>query len=219
MDQLGDCQFDRTKDKLTIVVPGNKEHECDGVRRRLEAPCLLRDVEGDFAVQVRVGGNFQHANPTGERAFQRAGLLVTDGKNFARVERAAFTGTIMASCDIFAEIDEPVFQGAAVGTGGPLADPGYLRIERQGDSFRLLFSENGHTWRHAYDPWSIKWPYEVQMPRKVKVGVVAEASSAGGVFTVEFSQFHLTQPPHRVSIAGWDLDDEVDQTDAQPGPR
>ena len=56
VDPLGDCRFDKDWDKLTITVPGI-DHVWD--KKTSTAPCLLREVEGDFVVQVRVGGNFK----------------------------------------------------------------------------------------------------------------------------------------------------------------
>src|SRR5262249_6615698 len=83
-DPRRDCRFDRKGGRLTITVPG-KGHEIDLAKGRLQAPHLLRSVEGDFAVQVRVGGNFR---PTGRSGYHRAGLLVTDGTIFIKFEKA-----------------------------------------------------------------------------------------------------------------------------------
>ncbi|MFO0845376.1 MAG: hypothetical protein U0797_23835 [Gemmataceae bacterium] len=72
----GYCRFDRAGSKLTITVPGDG-HELDVRNDRLNAPRLLKDVEGDFAAQVRVTGDFTRAGLTGSWAFRRTGLLVT----------------------------------------------------------------------------------------------------------------------------------------------
>src|SRR5207244_1045643 len=73
VDPVGDCRFDRKGDRLTITVPGG-EH-------RMTAPRLLRDVNGDFVVAVRVGGSF--------RPTVRAGLLLTAEQTVFRFERSA----------------------------------------------------------------------------------------------------------------------------------
>src|SRR4051794_37371747 len=58
-DPKGDCRFERDRGQLTITVPG-EGHDLDPVDDvALDAPRLLRPVEGDFAVEVRVGGAFR----------------------------------------------------------------------------------------------------------------------------------------------------------------
>ena len=49
LDAVGGCKFDRHGDKLTITVPG-KPHALNVREGRLDAPHLLRNVEGDFDV-------------------------------------------------------------------------------------------------------------------------------------------------------------------------
>ena len=73
VDPVGDCKFDRRGDRLTMTVPGQPQ-EVDVTRGRLNGPYLLRDVEGDFVVQVRVGGDFLKGQGT-------AGLLLLAGNN------------------------------------------------------------------------------------------------------------------------------------------
>jgi hypothetical protein len=63
----------------------------------------------------------------------------------------------------------------------------------------FMFSEDGKAWMQANDPWSIKWPHTLDMPPRVKVGVVAEAT-APGQFEPAFDQFRLTRPPKRVAF-------------------
>jgi hypothetical protein len=78
VDPVGDCTFDRKGDRLAITVPG-KGH---GIYLQKRNPRLLRDVEGDFVVQVRVQGNFGEepkGRPLGHRG---AGVCVTDGHWF-----------------------------------------------------------------------------------------------------------------------------------------
>src|SRR4051812_2737975 len=57
VDPDKDCMFDKVKSGLTITVPG-KDHDLGVERGRMNSPRFLRDVEGDFVVQVRVGGDF-----------------------------------------------------------------------------------------------------------------------------------------------------------------
>jgi hypothetical protein len=70
VDPVGDCRFDRDGDKLTITVPGSKGRSSDF--------SLLRDVEGDFVLQVRMAVSFPGA----------AGILLVDGKQRLQVTLA-----------------------------------------------------------------------------------------------------------------------------------
>ena len=77
VDQQGGCRFDRDGDKLALTVPPGKAryHDVKGGRR--DAPYLVRDVEGDFTVRVRVDGDL---GPPGGRP-RGAGLLLIGGKD------------------------------------------------------------------------------------------------------------------------------------------
>ena len=86
VDALGDCRFEKEGDKLTITVPG-AGHDFAGQVERLTAPHLLRDVEGDFSVEVRVGGQFEHKNPQNGQLRRGAGLLLSDGDKLVRFGR------------------------------------------------------------------------------------------------------------------------------------
>ena len=62
-------------------------------RNTLNAPRVLRDIEGDFIADLKVGGTFKpvggSANPNGF-PFVGAGLLLwSDAGNYIRLERAA----------------------------------------------------------------------------------------------------------------------------------
>jgi uncharacterized protein (TIGR03067 family) len=80
VNPAGDCRFDRKGDKLTITVPG-KGHGYDIAKSGGNAPRLLRDVEGDFSVQVRVGGDFLPKDLVGKAAGsgRMAGLFLSNG--------------------------------------------------------------------------------------------------------------------------------------------
>lgn len=53
LDPDSDCKFTREKDSLTIELPGT-DHDYYPLRGRVNAPRLLREIEGDFEMQVRV---------------------------------------------------------------------------------------------------------------------------------------------------------------------
>jgi regulation of enolase protein 1 (concanavalin A-like superfamily) len=150
----------------------------------VRAPRLVRNVEGNFVAQVRVGGVFR---PKGNGEY-RAGLVVTDGTYFITFERTAVKKPGEGQKPLRIAIQ----QGrACVGFGlddrSVLTKPTYLRLERRGDTqFRAASSEDGKKWT----------PLEGgDMPdfdlRKVKVGVIAEAT-ASGTFKPWFEDFQLT---------------------------
>jgi hypothetical protein len=178
---LGDGHFERRGDRLTITVPG-KSHELDVVEGRLNAPRLLRDVEGDFAVQVRVGGNFRD----GQGA---AGLILLGGgkgvslalgarRRYGKPQPYCWTHFFDRSSNVATTFD------------GHVQLPGetaWLRLERRGHTFitqgDLLDGHGWMTWEETEGG--------VRLPKKVKVGVFAEAT-ASGTYKAVFDQFRLT---------------------------
>jgi hypothetical protein len=185
VDPKGDCKFDRRGEKLSITVPG-EGHDLDA---REAAPRLMREVEGDFAVQVRVGGNIRPADPEGP-GWRQAGLLLAEGTD---IKLRLTTGLFR-----WLEID-----GRGVASVrwvpqlclGPLSSPRSvdyhaglpvrLRLERRGGAVRMAFAPDGKGWS------PLGPPQDVKLSLKVKVGVVA-SSSAPGPFKAVFDQFRLT---------------------------
>jgi regulation of enolase protein 1 (concanavalin A-like superfamily) len=186
VDPAGDCRFERGADKLTITVPGRTG--------RVAAPALLRDVEGDFAVQVRVGGDFRHAELLGRGVERRAGLLLTDGKRAFSLERVAGVEDLPVSLGQGSKLSlcirtpHPRLRWCFT-NGPPLEKPAYLRLERRGDLLLMAFSQNGEEWTPT---WAGSTPLlRLRLPRKLKVGVFAEAT-APGPFRAVFDHFKLT---------------------------
>jgi hypothetical protein len=187
VDPLGDCRFHRKGERLTITVPGQGHAlDQDGVRHN--APRLLRDVEGDFVAQVRVAGNFE---PAVEEGARRAGFILVDGTGLVTAVRYGGNDTPLAGDVIIPPLRVqllhpkswvPQYSHAA----GPSVDkPAYLRLERRGNLLVMTFSEDGKKW----SPWESR--PNCKFPRKVKVGVVAEAT-APGTFKATFDHFKLT---------------------------
>jgi hypothetical protein len=193
VDPMGDCRFDRKGDRLTMHVPGRR-HTLNVEAGRLSAPRLLRNVEGDFAVQVRLS-SIPDVSKGGRR---RAGLLVTDGKSFVRLQRSLDRGYVTTEIDKRGSGHHEIHM-----SGGWPNNWMYLRLERRVDHFLLMCSPDGRKWIQTTDPWSIRWPLSVEMSRKVKVGVLAEAA-AEAVEPV-FDQFLLSPPPYRSPMGQVDL--------------
>jgi len=93
IDPDHDCEFDIKKDgTVTIELPGG-DHDLNPYRNRSNAPRLLREVEGDFVVQVRVSGSFRpsvKSSMDDEDSRVAAGLvLIPAEKNYIRLEYEA----------------------------------------------------------------------------------------------------------------------------------
>jgi hypothetical protein len=89
VNPLGDRRFERRGNRLSITVPG-KDHEEE------RAPRLLRAVEGDFFVQVRVAGTFGDERGGRVRGTRAAGICVTDGRRVVSAVRLADRGGNLA---------------------------------------------------------------------------------------------------------------------------
>jgi regulation of enolase protein 1 (concanavalin A-like superfamily) len=178
---VGEGRFVPEGDKLGIIVLGSDDAR-EVWRGRLGAPRLLRDVEGDFAVQVRVRGNFQ-VDPQRAFHFRRAGILLTDGKEFVRVELAE--SPLGALFHISTGLLGKTTTARVFADNLPTPEPGHLSLERRGDTLVLKASKDGKRWEPLGDPLRRK------LPRRVKVGVVADATTPGP-FKPVFDQFKLT---------------------------
>ena len=188
VDPDGDCQIGLEKETLKISVPA-KRHDLSIEVDNMNAPRVLREMEGDFITLLKVSGKVRHAgNRTSEHyfAYHGAGLLLwQDERNYIRLERAAVNRD-----------DEGVFQyanfelrkdGKRVDVENPaikIPDQDiYLRLERRGDRVFGSFSENGINWV-SFDP------YVVNLAKELKLGVAAINTSTD-VFKPEFSDLEV----------------------------
>jgi hypothetical protein len=164
----GDCKFDRKGDRLTITIPGKGQAK------------LLRDVEGDFVMQVRVSGGFT--------AGKVAGILLTDGEGIVQVRKAAVAHK--TGLRHYLLVTVPPLAYAFDGRDrGDLAKPTCLRPARRGNRLTLKFSVDAKEWFPRY-----QFPVqEVKLSRKLKVGVAAEATTPGE-FKPTFGRFKLSRP-------------------------
>jgi len=140
-------------------------------------------------VQVRVGGDFRRKELAGDAGLRRAGLLLSGGEGFVRLERCAGVG------DLHLPGGAVVRYSACIGlpgrmtfmSGPSLGKSAYLRLERRGEVLTWAFRETGKAW------WShdLCKQSTLRLPRRLKFGVVAEAT-APGTFEPWFDQFELT---------------------------
>jgi regulation of enolase protein 1 (concanavalin A-like superfamily) len=192
IDPDGDCSIDLENGRLTIKVPQvpGKGHGLEAEYKTLNAPRVLRDIEGDFIADLKVEGTFR---PLGGSAkpnsfpFVGAGLLLwSDAGNYIRLERAAIVRQDqLLSYALFEERTN----SRPVPPGGGLAvpdGPTVLRLERKGSQITASVSADGTQWR-AFPPRT------VQFPAKLKLGVAA-ISSSGEPFTVTLANFRVLRP-------------------------
>ncbi len=186
IDPDGDCKITPEKEALTIEAPG-KRHDLAG-EGAMNAPRLLRDVSGDFTIQVRVAGDLKPAGPStapGGLPFEGAGLvLFANDKTFVRLERAAIDRNGTADPYVNWEVRaDGRQQWASTAKLNPEDQTVYLRLRRLGDRLFPGYSVDGKTWTEMP-------PQALVMPATVKVGVAAVTSSAG-TFRPKFDDFRL----------------------------
>ncbi len=201
IDPAGGCRFDRQDGRLAITVTG-KDHYLElqsvfvpgkgfqAVGGRLTAPHLLRATEGDFAVVVRVGGDLRAADLKDPYAGRSAGILLTDGKTFVRLARSeyVFPNDAEATHGFLpprTQHEPSTFLPMPQARGKPY----FLRLERRGDAVRSAASQDGRKWEPLEDQ-----PRKIKLPRKLKMGVLAESTTLG-TFKVVFDRWKLTPLP------------------------
>lgn len=174
-DPVGGCRFDRDGGRLTVTVPG-EGRDVDIYEGDYNGPRLMRDIEGDFRIQVRVRGNFLAAGPA-----RAAGILLRCGDNAAVVQ----LGNVLK-----AGASNP-----GAGRTTSLTDwrdaagrAAHLRLERKGQKLVMQASLDGQEWDFHFDRACL-----FSLPRKVQVGVFA-SSVVKGRFTATFDRLSFTRP-------------------------
>jgi regulation of enolase protein 1 (concanavalin A-like superfamily) len=191
VDQVGDCRFARVGDSLTIVVPPSKDRWITGVvhgATSRTAPHMLRDVAGDFAVQVRVTGDFDVTTDS----VRGAGVLLKAGRWTVLLSRSGLSERGKASNCIHSVLFEPT-AGMPDSWEGKIKDlriarwnrTAHLRLERRGDRLVTKGSRDGAVWTVLTDQ---KIP---KLPASMKLGVFAQAINSSS-FEAVFDQFEIT---------------------------
>ena len=184
-DPDGDCTFKVQGGALTIDVPPTP-HDLSIERARTNAPRMLREVDGDFRLQVKVCGDIQPmaaGSVPGRLSFQAGGILLwSDEGNYVRFERAAFNrdGKITTYAAFESRINGRA--GGAPALDIPDKDA-YLRLERRGNQLRAFVSTDGESWR-------LQQNIDIDLPPKVQVGVVA-INAAQQPLQVRFEELQM----------------------------
>jgi serine/threonine protein kinase/regulation of enolase protein 1 (concanavalin A-like superfamily) len=182
IDPDGDCQINGDRTTLSITVPPTL-HDLSADVGKYNAPRVVRDVEGDFEVEVRVEGDFRPGsicNRPGGIPFVGGGIVICDGgDNFIRLERGIVYD--QGSLSPYAIFQQHIAgRGAAVHDGPLNAGTTYLRLARRGGTIRGFTSSDGRYWSELE-------PIRGVRTAKLQVGVDA-INSGNAPFTVRFEQ-------------------------------
>jgi regulation of enolase protein 1 (concanavalin A-like superfamily) len=190
----GDCIVTAGGGTLTVAVPGTT-HDLSSYRsiyKKRNAPRVLREVDGDFTVQVKVSGTFEPGKAgtlPGAYPFNGAGLLLwANDENYLRLERNVWItshGEHSSYLPLFEywKDDRDLTQGTPSTKPFFKGQSAYLRLTRQGNQVRAAVSNDGVDWIKT-------GPVTVQFPQKINVGVDA-INTSKEPFTVEFAEFKL----------------------------
>jgi regulation of enolase protein 1 (concanavalin A-like superfamily) len=186
IDPKGDCQVEEKDGTVTMTVAGRHDLSVE-LNRPMDAPRVMREVEGDFITMVKVAGAFAPTGPStipNRRPYLGAGLLVwQDVKNYVRLERASV------------DVDGQVFEYLSFEQrkNGETA-VAYSQMRLKSDPLRIrLERRNGKLYGAAsYDglQWASYLPLQIDLPAKVQVGVAAISSSATP-FIPDFSELEI----------------------------
>ena len=192
-DPIGDCTVKQEKQKLSITVPGGT-HDLNQAIGGMKAPRILKEVEGDFTVQVKVTGEFkpgEKAAAENTRPFNSAGLLLwQDEKNYIRLERNNWWASEVSSYVRFPPLIEHYRDGDFQNTNPePTADEFFkgkstwLRLERKGDKVTASYSHDGKEWTEAKQ-------MTAEFPKKLRVGLAVVNTSVKDC-AVDFEEFKI----------------------------
>jgi regulation of enolase protein 1 (concanavalin A-like superfamily) len=150
IDPDGDCKIDQdqSENKITIAVPGTP-HLLSAELGRMNAPRLLRNVQGDFDALVKVSGVFHPSGKTTAKEYDPyhgAGILLwQDEDNYVRLEIAADVQHGKSRPYVNFEYRKDgalaASRGLKIGDGSS-----HLRMERRGDEIHAAFGPDGVHW-------------------------------------------------------------------------
>ena len=205
-DPSRDCKVvpDKDRERLTIYVPGTPHVlSAEVPSLPMNAPRVLRDVQGDFEVRVRVAGRYQpgHHATTHYAPFHGAGLLLwQDRENYVRLERAV--GVIKGKVTAYANFEYRAGGRLASSVGISMVNaPAYLRLRREGHEVGAAFSTDGVRWTTIA-------PVTTKLTDRVKVGVDA-VNSAKRLLVADLEGLTISRLSEPGRVAGSPPADEA----------
>ena len=190
VDPDGDCRLEFKDGDLVGEVPGTL-HDLNIDIGKVNAPRVVREVEGDFVATVKVKGGFQPGPvSTGPKSvpYNGGGLLVwLDQDHYIRLER----GSMNRQDRVLGLL---IFESRVRGTRAEVHNKGglnpsknlWLRLERRGGTLSGFFSDDGRDWEELE-------PMEVDWPANLKVGLDI-VNSCGDPMIVRFQEYSLLKP-------------------------
>ena len=180
IDTAGDCSVKGDERWLTIEVPGGT-HDLNPSLGGTDAPRVLKEVEGDFVVQVKVTGDFKPGEESASpdtSPFNGAGLLIwQNSRNFIRLERNAWWVRDAGAYACYPPLFEYHKDGQLQDTNPDGARDDFfkgrstwLKLERREGKLSASYSHDGKEWTEVKQ-------IDVELPRKVQVGVAAVNTS------------------------------------------
>lgn len=199
IDVDNDCTVTQEGGQLTITIPGGT-HDLNKQLGGMSAPRVLREVNGDFTIQVKVSGEFNPGDEAAKRddrdiaPFCSAGLLLwQDGGNYLRLERNGWWSSQDKTVACYAPLIEYYLNGQFQGPKPQAASANFfegrstrLKLERRGGKVTPFFSHDGQEWTAAKE-------ITVEFPPRIQVGVAA-VNTSKKPFTVQFEQLQVTSP-------------------------
>jgi regulation of enolase protein 1 (concanavalin A-like superfamily) len=188
LDPDSDCKFVLEKGRLAIGVPGT-DHSLGFERGQMNAPRVLRAVEGDFIAQVKVSCEFPSGAtsllPT-RRPFHGAGFLLwLDEKNYIRLERAemVYEGNNLSYASFESRMDGEFLRKGNASEMPLAAGTTYLRLERRAGMVYAATSVDGIQWLSME-------PIEIELPKMLSLGVAA-GHNTSSPFEAVFEDFKV----------------------------
>jgi len=172
VDPVGDCKFEHADGKFAIKVPG-AHHDLWPVKGKVNAPLVLQEVAGDFAIVVLVE-EVTKAEPTtvlagmaSTASFHAASLIVwQDAKNFVRFDRTNMNKGGRTTTACYLHVYKNGERTAELAPAVP-DKPTHLRLSRKGDRLTAAYSQDGGK------KWTSLAEQKVTLAEKLKAGVSA----------------------------------------------
>jgi regulation of enolase protein 1 (concanavalin A-like superfamily) len=187
VDPSGQCKVRLDDAGVTVEVPAGS-FDLYPESQKVNAPRLVQDASGDFAVQVKVVGKVMGEKgaeaPGRDVAFNAATLLIwQDENNFVRLDRAGFHKAGKPNHQTYYHIYQGGKRAVHEGRKLPVKDS-WLRLERKGGKVTASWSEDGKKWQ-SYPAQDVK------LADKVKVGVAA-LNASSKPFAASFEELKVT---------------------------
>jgi hypothetical protein len=168
INPAGDCTIELQEGGLVIQVPA-APHDLTP-ELRMNAPRVLRDIEGNFQAVVKVAG-FPAASEGESEGSQGAGFLLwEDDRNHLRFERElrrdAGGAVVPGAVFEYRKDRQPnrqALEGAEFGVSGPDC---WLRLTRRGSKLTAEVSGDGTSWK-------LVKATDVRLSSRIRIGMVA----------------------------------------------